>query len=296
MDMAEQKRKAKKKKSKAGQENQDQKLRRLQLIELSILKEVVRLCEEHHLRYYLLGGTFLGAVRHQGFIPWDDDIDIGMPRKDFEIFCRIAPKELGEGMGFVSFKNSSEHIYFHPRVYHYNSRVIDRSGVQEKETWAWIDIFPLDGFPAGRLARKVYGGYLLFLRLLFMYSQFDKIVNVSLKQRVWYERFLIEIGKVIKFDKILNTKKIMYRIDSVMKRRDFDHSAYVGNFMGAYKMKEIFPKRCYEQIRSYPFEDMMLPAPRDYDRILSQMYGDYRTAPDRSVRNKHNTEVVEETD
>ena len=141
-------------------------LRKLQLIELEILKEVISLCEKHGLRYYLLGGTFLGAVRHQGFIPWDDDIDIGMPRTDFERFCEIARQELKAPLGFVSFRNNAEYIYFHPRVYNYNSRVIDRSGVNEKETFAWIDVFPLDGMPGNKLVRKLYGFYLLFLRLL----------------------------------------------------------------------------------------------------------------------------------
>ncbi len=267
-------------------------LRKLQLIELDILKQVIALCEQHGLRYYLLGGTFLGAVRHGGFIPWDDDIDIGMPRDDFEKFCEIAQNELKMPFGFVSFRNNTEHIYFHPRVYNYNIRVIDRSGVKEKETYAWVDIFPLDGMPGNPLLRKIYGGYLLFLRLLFMYSQFDKIVNVSLRNRVWYERVLIAIGKVIKFDKILNTHKIMDKIDRTMKKRKYATSEYVGNFMGAYKMKEVFPKKYYDEVAEYRFEGLSCPAPENYDAVLTQMYGDYRKPPEQDARNKHNTEVI----
>ena len=268
-------------------------LRKLQLIELEILKEVISLCEKHGLRYYLLGGTFLGAVRHQGFIPWDDDIDIGMPRNDFERFCEIARQELKAPLGFVSFRNNAEYIYFHPRVYNYNSRVIDRSGVNEKETFAWIDVFPLDGMPGNKLVRKLYGFYLLFLRLLFMYSQFDKIVNVSLKERVWYEKVLIAIGKVIKFEKVLNTHKIMDKLDCTLKKYDYETSGYVGNFMGAYKMKEVFPKKYYDEVAEYSFEGLSCPAPKDYDAILSQMYGDYMTPPEKNAQNKHNTEVME---
>lgn len=267
-------------------------LRKLQMIELDILKQMIAICEKYELRYYLLGGTFLGAVRHKGFIPWDDDIDIGMPRADFERFCKIAEKELVRPYGFVSFRNNAEHIYFHPRIYNYNSKIIDRSGVKEKETFAWIDVFPLDGMPKNKVIRKLYGYYLLFLRLLFMYSQFDKIVNVSLKNRVWYEKVLIAIGKVIKFDKILNTRRIMEKIDKTMKKFDYETSGYVGNFMGAYKMKEVFPKRYYEEITEYPFEGLLCPAPKDYDAVLSQMYGAYMTPPQADVQNKHNTEVV----
>lgn len=268
-------------------------LRKLQLMELDILKQVAELCNRHGLRYFLLGGTFLGAVRHKGFIPWDDDIDIGMPRSDFEKFCKLAEEELIKPLGFISYKNNKEHIYFHPRVYNFNSRVIDRSGVEEKETYAWIDVFPLDGMPGGKFIRKIHGFRLLFWRLLFMYSQFDKIVNVNLKNRVWYERVLIAIGKVIKFDKILDTRKIMAKIDKTMQKYDYETSSYVGNFMGAYKMKEVFPKKYYEETAEYEFEGLNCPAPKDYDAVLSQMYGDYMTPPAKEVQNKHSTEVME---
>ncbi len=267
-------------------------LRKLQLMELDILKQVDELCKQHGLRYFLLGGTFLGAVRHQGFIPWDDDIDIGMPRADFERFSQLAEENLAP-LGFVSYKNNQEHIYFHPRVYNYNSKVIDRSGVEEKETYAWIDIFPLDGMPENALVRKLHGFRLLFWRLMFMYSQFDKIVNVNLKNRVWYERVLIAVGKVIKFDKILDTHKIMAKIDKTMQKYDYETSVYAGNFMGAYKMKEVFPKKYYEETAEYEFEGMKCPAPKDYDAVLTQMYGDYMTPPPKEEQNKHSTQVLE---
>lgn len=268
-------------------------LRKLQLMELDILKQVAELCNQQGFRYFLLGGTFLGAVRHQGFIPWDDDIDIGMPRADFEMFCKLAEEKFSDPLGLVSYKNNKEHIYFHPRIYNFNSKVIDRSGVEEKETYAWIDVFPLDGMPNNKLVRKIHGFRLLFWRLLFMYSQFDKIVNVNLKNRVWYEKMLIAVGKVIKFDKILDTRKIMKKIDAIMQKYDYETSSYVGNFMGAYKMKEVFPKKYYEETAEYLFEGLQCPAPKNSDAVLSQMYGDYMTPPEQEVQNKHSTEVIE---
>jgi len=96
-------------------ENQND-LRKLQLVELDILKEFLRICEKYHLRYYALGGTLLGAVRHEGFIPWDDDIDVGMPRPDFRRFEKIVEKELPEYLHYCSFKKTKGYNHYVPRI------------------------------------------------------------------------------------------------------------------------------------------------------------------------------------
>lgn len=77
-------------------------LKRLQDLELEMMLKIDEICKRHDLTYYLMGGTLIGAVRHQGFIPWDDDIDLGMPRPDYEKFLQIAPKELGEEFGILT--------------------------------------------------------------------------------------------------------------------------------------------------------------------------------------------------
>ena len=84
----------------------------------------------------------------------------------------------------------------------------------------------------------------------------------------------------------------MEKIDCTMRKHDFETSSYVGNFMGAYKMKEVFPKVCYEEIKEYLFEGIFCPAPKDYDTVLTQLYGDYMTPPEADMQNKHNTEVI----
>jgi len=94
------------------------KLRKLQLIELSLFKQFDSICRKYHVRYYALGGTLLGAVRHQGFIPWDDDMDIGVPREEYERLKKILPNELKEGAEYHSFEND-------PSYYRYFSRIED---------------------------------------------------------------------------------------------------------------------------------------------------------------------------
>ena len=144
-------------------ENQND-LRKLQLVELDILKEFLRICKKHHLRYYALGGTLLGAVRHEGFIPWDDDIDVGMPRPDFRRFEKIAEKELPEYLHYCSFMKTEGYHHYVPRITDSRVKVIDESAAVDAEKEAWIDIFPLDGMPGNKYLRKFHCFRLLIAR------------------------------------------------------------------------------------------------------------------------------------
>lgn len=268
-------------------------LRKLQLAELDILKEVVKICEREKLNYCLLGGTFLGAVRHKGFIPWDDDIDIGMPRPDYEKFFDIATKELPEQFIYRNFKKGNESTIFFSRVEDSSVMVEDSSAIKTRRRYAWIDIFPLDGMPNNKFLRKVHQFNLLFKRLLVQYSQFSTIVNQDLPNRPWHEALLIKLGNVIDFEKMLDTNKCMINLEKALTKYSYHESEYAVNFYGIYKFKEMFKKTIYEDTVLYEFEDSTFLAPRMFDVVLTQLYGDYMTLPPEQDRNKHHTKVVE---
>ena len=123
-------------------------LRQLQLVELDILKQFLEICEKHALTYYMLGGTLLGAVRHKGFIPWDDDIDIGMPRPDYEKFLKLATYDLKPPYQLHTlFQNRGEYNYYYARVENPETRVLRKMAIEDVHIPAWIDVFPLDGVP-----------------------------------------------------------------------------------------------------------------------------------------------------
>lgn len=264
--------------------------KRLHTIELEIVNYFLSICEKNKLEYFMLGGTFLGAIRHKGFIPWDDDMDFGMPRKDYDELIEILSAKENKDFKFKNFRNSDIKTYF-SRIESSKAQIIDTSAEKIDYRSAWIDIFPLDGMPNNKIIRTCHKLSLLYTRLLLQYSQFSEIVNINLKNRPLYEKILIYIGKIIKPEKYLNTKKIMWKLDGKLKKYSYEESNYVVNFMGAYKFREMFEKKIYENIVFYKFEHIDLKAPQDYDTILTSLYGDYMTPPKDKDKNKHFTKV-----
>lgn len=270
------------------------KLRELQLVELDILLKVVTICNDFNLTYYISGGTLLGAVRHKGFIPWDDDIDIAMPRKDYEKFRTIASKKLPSGYLYRNFKNDTNLKICFSRVENSSVQVKDTSARISEIRNAWIDIFPLDGVPNNRLLRVLYKYKLLYLRLMVQYSQFSRIVNQNLPNRKIHERILIRIGGIFPFEKIICTRKYMNKLDTELQRYS-NNSDYYMNFLGIYKFSSVMKKEeIYQEGAEYEFEGHLFRGPKDFDKYLTQIYGNYMKLPPIEHRNKHHTEVIYE--
>ncbi len=269
-------------------------LKELQMCELSILKEVVRICNENNLTYYMMGGTFLGAIRHKGFIPWDDDIDISLSRPQYEKLLKILKEQLPNNYIIDNFLINEESLVYATRVEDSNIKVLDKAANVERIRNAWIDIFPLDGMPNNAILRKIHKYKLLYLKLKFEYATFSKSVIQNKKHRPIHERFLIFLGNHINFEKILDKNKCLKALDKALKKYNYDTSKYVVNFTGAYKFKEMFKKEIYDNYKLYDFENMKLNAPKNYNLVLKQMYGDYMKVPPEDERNKHFIEIVKE--
>lgn len=262
------------------------KLREIQLQELKILKEFLEICKKYNLNYYMLGGTFLGAIRHKGFIPWDDDIDIGMPRPDYESFLRFAKTELKDPYELKSFTTDENYYHYTLRIINKNILITRDDALDKKKDYIWIDIFPLDGMPNRVIIRGFHKFNLLFHRLLLQYSKFNTGVNMK-KKRSLLEAFLIKIGFVLSKIMHFNVKKRLMAIDKLLKKYNYNESKYVVNFMGAYKFKEMFPKKYYDKPIEYDFENLKLIGASEYDKILTQMYGNYMKPPAQNQRFSH---------
>lgn len=258
----------------------------LHKVDMDIVKAVVDICDRHGLIYYMLGGTMLGAIRHKGFIPWDDDIDLGMPRADYEKFLEIAPKELDQVYKVVNYRNTPSYQYYITRILDTDTKVIEeRIGNDSKYTNASIDIFPIDGTPNNKLLRKIYFFRVLSHRALMSLCYKDSIDRKRKRGKV--EKAFLWIMERLPVEKMTTPYKQKCKIDKLLRSQDVNHSKYIGNIMGAYRTKEIVPAEFYGKGKMYPFEDIQLRGMEMYDEYLKYTYGDYMQLPPEDKRKIH---------
>lgn len=275
--------------------NQDDnsELRELQLVLLENIKVFVDICEKYNLRYFMIGGTMLGAVRHQGFIPWDDDVDMGMPRDDYEKFLEVVSKELPNGYSFLNYKYSDEYKRYFSRIVNDNVRIYNESNSKKIIENAWIDIFPFDGMPKNWLVQKLHFYRMVWLRFLFHASCFEELVNLNRPGRPRYQQVAIKFLKYTKFGSNLDTKKILNKLEKQLKKYQYKDSDIVVNFFGAYMEKEIIPKKLIDNLKYYHFEDSRFLGAENYDEYLKYFYGDYMKTPKDAHKDKHNITKIE---
>ena len=170
-----------------------EKLRELQLEELNLIRLFVEICEKESLTYFMLEGTMLGAIRHKGYIPWDDDADFGMPRSDYERFLAVADRYLPQGVAVESADRTPGCVYYIARLTDTRIQVRFTGTAEERVENVGIDIFPLDGTPNNSILRRIHLVKLLFLYQIYRLSVFEKGILLERKGRPWYYRLAVAI-------------------------------------------------------------------------------------------------------
>ncbi len=264
----------------------EHKLSNVQVIIWDIMKYLKQYLEDNKITYYMLGGTLLGAVRHKGFIPWDDDIDIGIPRNEYEDFINNISKKLPKHLELHTYKNNKDHHYYFSRIVDTRHSLKRTGSLVDRNEELWIDIFPLDGMPNNFMLRKIHMLRLLYTRAMYHISCFDK-VNLKRPGRPLSERIIIKFVMITGFGRKTDMYHWLDKIDKLLKKYPIEKSNWVVNFMGQYKFKEMFPKSYYGEGKFYKFEDNKLFGPADYDAVLTQQYGDYMTPPKDQDKNAH---------
>lgn len=267
-------------------------LKELHDVEFEMLLQIKRICNKYRLQYYLSGGTFLGAVRHQGFIPWDDDMDIALPREDYQKFVSVVNRELPEGLEFKSY--SLDKDYHHPvaRLINYKICVKNNSFREARIEPAWIDIFPLDGMPNGILSSNIHKIHLLWRKVMIGWANYEDLQD-SKPNRPWYEKILMFIGKTLKPGKFMDLQKQYAKLEKTLMKYPAKNSKVYMNFNGIYRFNSIMEKSIYYGDGAmYTFEGEQFPAPANYDAYLTKIYGDYMKLPSVEKRNTHSTELI----
>lgn len=266
-------------------------LKKIQKIELDILKEFIRICDKHDLRYYLVEGSMLGAVRHQGMIPWDDDIDVALFREDYDEFLKVAADELSFPYEIRHYSKTEGHIDYIAQVVDTTTCIESpyRRDVERKPLW--VDIFVIDGFPAGKVSAMLRKGHLLSRKLLLMWSNMNHFV-VNRAKRPTYERILIWIGDTLDTSRFLSTEKHLKKMDRAMRSCDSEKTGCTVNFMSEYKWRTVFPVDWYGEGRMVPFDGITVRIPDRSEDILTAIYGDYMKLPPEDQRYKHSMTVI----
>lgn len=274
-------------------------LEQIHKVNLEMLAEIDRICEKHQLTYSLDAGTLLGAVRHQGFIPWDDDADVIMPREDFDIFCRIAGQELPEQMELVTPEDLAERNAF----YDANTRIIYRHSNRHRPdaesdfyggttNRAWIDIFVMDNLPdnafrAGLHTKRLQVIYTLMMayRYEIHYAQYPALLKV-----------LAWTGS--KFGKLFPLKTLLKKRERIIHKVNTEETKqiFVSNYAPDWYWYHL-DKSILTPTQKTAFENTKLRIFAHYDEILTRLYGDYMQLPPEEKRfGTHETVAFEVTE
>ena len=256
-------------------------LQEIKDIELELLKAYASFCEQNNLTYFLCGGTLLGAVRHKGFIPWDDDIDVFMPRPDFEKFVKLTGfNPINSDYETCFYRDTKTQIpYPFAKVIDMRTKVIEKTKSEDACMGIWIDVFPIDGFSDSMFINKLFCfRKLLWKRLCFTYS--DDLSKVDKKKK--FIKML-----VMPFLKLMGQKRLFNKLDKICRKYDFEESKNVGCTVWGYKIKELIPKYSLIPASKVSFEGLDFAAPADPSVYLSSLYGDYMQLPPEEKRINH---------
>lgn len=256
--------------------NQDEIHERL----LGILKEVNRFCTANGLRYSMAYGTLLGAVRHKGFIPWDDDIDILMPRPDFDKFVATFGKEPGARWRclYNTVNDNERFIHFFAKVH--DTRTVCRQGKFEKNKFGLnIDIFPVDGKPEDVAVQKKME------RKLSSWSHRLNICGTKFDLLNFHQPLLSKIEA-----HAMGPEYWARKCDTLMRSYPYGSSRLAGSVSVMYNgLREIYDISMFESYTELEFEGCMFKAFSQWDKFLVQQYGDYMQLPPVSKRRTHDT-------
>lgn len=255
-------------------------LREAQLIMLEILKDVHKVCEENSIKYFIIDGTLLGAVRHKGFIPWDDDLDIGMLRKDYEKFLKVAPKKLKSDLFLQTVKSDKNYTLYHiPAKVRKNNTLFVEFGEEQPKyhSGIYIDVFPYDDVCNSKTKEFIRQDILTFL-LKCKYEVNGKGIKAKVR------RTLNVLTKPLSYE-------ALYEFAMNTVRWTENSTKGIINYGGELIWNKKFNKEDILPLNKIEFEGMEFYGPNNPHKILENIYGDYMKLPPEDERTWHAKDI-----
>lgn len=270
-----------------------ERMRQMQAANLSIIKEVDRICRKHKIHYLMDAGTLLGAIRHKGFIPWDDDVDFAFLREEYEKFIKVVKDELPEGMHLWLPADCAEYGAFYdftPKIVYENSRKRlpdeDTAFYREEMNHICADLFILDEISENSFARKQQ---LLLNKIIYGMAMGHRR-KLDFSKYSFLQK--LQVGCLAAVGSVVSMKQLCKWERKAALRQTKGNSSllYYSNYDPGY-VDIIISREGSERIREVLFEDMQVMIPEGYDTILREVYGDYMTLPPEDQRKPKHGEV-----
>ena len=263
-------------------DNNFSKLRKLQNTELSILCELDDVCRKHNLTYYVVGGTLIGAARTGGFIPWDDDIDVSMPRKDFDRLISLKD-EFGSDYFLQTHKTEKECTFFFAKLRkngtYFGEEKFEHTGIHKG---IFIDIFPLDYISDKPIVQKLcFKGVGLINGFIASKAKSSEYLYEGKSKAFVFALRIIQ--SILPLPLLFFMRNISCKICNALSNKKL--LASLGGFHGY--PKEIAPAKWWGKSCDILFENKKVMAPAEYKTLLTHMFGDYMTPPPESQRENH---------
>lgn len=254
-------------------------LRKMQMIQLEMLVEVDRICKKNNIKYCIIAGTLLGAVRHKGYIPWDDDADIGMLRSEYERFCKACEKELDHTRFFFqTHSNTPGYRWGYGKVRRVGTEFV-RKGQEHMPypTGVFIDIFPLDNVPDNLFVRRIHNIVCTVIRKILWSTVGRKTDSNTIIRGVYHLLSLFPRNFIFfLYDNLMRTSN---KKDTQLVRIltfPTPNNGYFGYY-----------RKWYVELKEIEFEGYNFPAPIDYDEYLTFKFGNYHELPPIEQRQGH---------
>ena len=270
-------------------------LTKLHEVQLHILADFMNVCEKYNLPYFVVYGTAIGAVRHHGFIPWDDDIDVAMLREDYDKFCKVFQKELGQEYNLLTPEIDGRYACTVTHIQRKGTKFISEASQDLKcEQCIFMDIFPLDYVAkkkkdALRQSRmtNIFGRLLFLSGTAYPVIPYNGVKGKAAAIICWVIHYILVLFRI--------KPAYLYKkyLSIATKYNNADKSAYVTSFEYAGGLKDRVKKADLFPLKKAPFEDLEVNVPANNHEFLTKVYGDYMKIPPKEQQINHMPLVIE---